>query len=117
MAEVNLIKIAEMSVLHYNSGLLLCLKFRAAFVADKALDGASNAELRERYRKIYYRHELVAGSRCPRGPAPPASSSPTRPWTVVEDAVAEIQYVASALWTYRQRWTSAGGSDYFYSRR
>jgi hypothetical protein len=45
-------KVAETTVLHYNSGPLLWPRFRAVFIEDKeALDGASN-ELRARFRKM-----------------------------------------------------------------
>lgn len=45
-------KAAETNVLHWNSGPLLWPKFRAFFVEDKELDGASNEELRARFRKM-----------------------------------------------------------------
>ncbi|KAK3324400.1 hypothetical protein B0T19DRAFT_229633 [Cercophora scortea] len=45
-------KLAKASVLHWNSGPLLWPKFRAVFVEDQALDGASNKQLRERFREM-----------------------------------------------------------------
>jgi hypothetical protein len=56
-------KVAETSVLHYNSGPLLWPSFRAVFVEDKALNGASNEELRMKFRKMRSTEQLPKGIR------------------------------------------------------
>jgi hypothetical protein len=56
--------VAEMSVLHWNSGPLLWPKFRAVFIEDSGeLDGASDEQLRERFRKMRDEGELPNGIR------------------------------------------------------
>jgi hypothetical protein len=57
-------KVAEVSVLHWNSGPLLWPAFRAVFVENKELDRASNAKLRARFRDM---RDGGSGERLPNG--------------------------------------------------
>lgn len=59
-------KAAEATVLHWNSGPLLWPKFRCVFVERQDLDGASNEELREMFRRM--RDGDGEGSELPRLP-------------------------------------------------
>ncbi|KAK3687972.1 hypothetical protein B0T22DRAFT_141942 [Podospora appendiculata] len=56
-------KLAQATVLHWNSGSLLWPKFRTIFVEDKTLDRASNEQLREEFRKMRDNRSLPTGIR------------------------------------------------------
>lgn len=53
---------AEAMILHYNSGPLLWPKFRAVFVEREELEGATDEELRDEFRRMR-RQELPKGMR------------------------------------------------------
>lgn len=57
-------KAAETMVLHWDSGPLLWPKFHAIFVEDKELDGASNEQLRTRFKEM---RDGDGGERLPKG--------------------------------------------------
>jgi hypothetical protein len=57
-------KVAEVSVLHWNSGPLLWPAFRVVFVEDKELDGASNEKLRAIFKEM---RDLGNDERLPNG--------------------------------------------------